>query len=82
VQIGVLEDRGGYGDHMRFNNEDELYRMFTTEVQKLYALPYEQAKGELDGMMQKLQDDMNKLVDYGSELPFQGIQFPFKPPKD
>ena len=81
VIFGVLEDRGGYGDHMRFNNEDELLRMFTSEVQKLYALPHAEAKNSINGVMKQLETDMNKIVDYGSELPFQGMQFPFKPPK-
>lgn len=81
VIFGVLEDRGGYGDHMRFNNEDELLRMFQTEMQKLYALPYPEAKAKLNDTLKQLETEMNKLVDYGPELPFQGVQFPFKPPK-
>ena len=66
---------------MRFNNEDELLRMFQTEMQKLYALPHAEAKSKLNDTLKQLETEMNKLVDYGPELPFQGVQFPFKPPK-
>jgi len=81
VIMGVLEDRGGYGDHLRFHNEGEVRAHFQKQCDLLYTQPYAEAKAKLDDMMKKLEAEMNQMIDYGKELPFPNIKFPFKPPK-
>ena len=79
VLIGVLEDMGGYGDHMRFHTEGECRNLFSKQMDYVYTMPYEEAKGELDERMAKVEEEMNEKVDYGDELPFPDVQFPFRP---
>lgn len=79
VILGVLEDRGGYGDHLRFHNEFEVRTMFANQMDLLYNMPYEEADKQIDEVCAKLEEDMNELVDYGDELPFPDLEFPFKP---
>jgi len=81
VLLGVVEDRGGYGDHMRFHTEVECRRLYQKEMDLLYNKPYDEAAKELDGVIERLEQEMNDLVDYGDKLPYPGIQFPFKPVK-
>lgn len=79
VILGVLEDRGGYGDHLRFHNEGEVRDMYTKEFDLLYNMPYAEADAQLDEVCARLEQQMNDAVDYGPELPFPDLQFPFKP---
>ena len=75
--MGVLEDRAGYFDHMRFHNEGECLSLFINEMALLYTEPYEQASARLERTYARLEEEMNAIVDYGNELPFIGIRFPF-----
>ena len=79
--FGTLEDRGGYGDHLRFHNEGEVRNMFTNELDLLYNEPYETAATKLDETMARVEQKMNDAVDYGDELPFPDMAFPWPPPK-
>ena len=79
VILGVLEDRGGYGDHLRFHNEGEVRAMFQKQMDLLYNMPYEEADAQIDEICAKLEADMNEAVDYGPELPFPDLEFPYKP---
>jgi ABC-type glycerol-3-phosphate transport system substrate-binding protein len=80
VLLGVVEDKGGYGDHMRFHNENEPRRMYTNEMDLIFTEPYEEAKSRLDDTLAKLEADMNEVVDYGGgEKPYAGLPFPFTP---
>lgn len=81
VIIGVLEDCGGYGDHLRFHNEGECLSLFQNKLDVLYNEPYEEAAAKLDQTMADVEAEMNAIIDYGDELPFQGLEFPFPPPK-
>jgi len=81
VLWGVLENRGGYGDHMRFHNASECENLFTNKLDVLYNEPYEEAIKKLDSAMAEVEEEMNGLVNYGDELPFPDIKFPFPPPK-
>lgn len=78
VLFGVLENRGGYGDHMRFNNEGECLNLFRNKLDLLYNEPYEEAAPKLEGYMVEVEKEMNDIVDYGDELPFKGVKFPFQ----
>ena len=78
VLFGVLENKGGYGDHMRFHNESECLNLFQNKLDLLYNEPYEEAASKLDQYMADVEKEMNAIVDYGDELPFKGVQFPFK----
>ncbi len=80
VVIGVLTDRGGYGDHLRFHNEGECLSEFQNQMTLLYTNPYEESKKNLDATMKALEDQLNGMIDYGSELPFPDLKFPFPPP--
>ena len=80
VLFGVLEDRGGYGDHMRFHNEGEVRALFQKQMDLFYNMSYEEAVGQLEEKMAAVEKEMNDLVDYGDELPFPDIDFPFPPP--
>lgn len=80
VLYDCLEKKGGYGDHLRFHNEGEVLAMFRKEMDLLYNEDYAQAKARLDEAMAKVEKDMNDIVDYGDELPFPDIVFPFPPP--
>lgn len=79
VILGVCEDRGGYGDHMRFYNETEARRLYTNEMDLLYTKPYDEAAAELDDVMARTEAELNDMMDYGDSLPFPGLEFPFKP---
>jgi ABC-type glycerol-3-phosphate transport system substrate-binding protein len=80
VLMGVVENKGGYGDHMRFHNENEPRRMYSNEMDLIYTEPYEEAKARLDETLEKLESDMNEVVDYGGgEKPYAGLPFPFQP---
>jgi ABC-type glycerol-3-phosphate transport system substrate-binding protein len=80
VLMDVVEKKGGYGDHMRFNNETEVLRMYQKEMDLLFTEPYEDAKARLDETNVKLEKDMNEAIDYGGgEKPYAGLPFPFKP---
>ncbi|MBC7235744.1 MAG: extracellular solute-binding protein, partial [Chloroflexi bacterium] len=80
VILDCVEQKGGYGDHLRFHNESEARQMFQKEMDLLYAMPYEQAKKELDNVLARLEEEMNKITDYGGEpKPYVGLQFPFRP---
>jgi hypothetical protein len=47
----------------------------------LYNMPYEEADKQIDEVCAKLEKDMNEAVDYGPELPFPDMEFPYKPYK-
>jgi len=78
VIIGTLEDRGGYGDHMRFHNEGECLSIFQNELDLLYNEPYEEAKPKLSQAMKDLEEQLNSIVDYGDTLPWPDMEFPFR----
>ena len=79
-KMGVVEEKGGYGDHMRFHNEVECRRMYQNEMDLIFTEPYEDAKARLDSVNEKLEKEMNDIVDYGGgERPYAGLPFPFKP---
>lgn len=78
VLFGVLENRGGYGDHMRFHNEAECLSIFRNKLDILYNEPYETAVKELDDTMAAAEKEMNDIVNYGDELPFPDTVFPFQ----
>ena len=80
VLMGIVETKGGYGDHLRFHNEAEARRMYRSEMDLLFTEPYEQAKARLDEANVKLEKDMNDVLDYGGgDKPYAGLPFPFTP---
>ena len=79
VMLGVVEDRGGYGDHIRFYNETECRRLYVADMDLIYNKPYDEAAQELDTVLSKLEDEMNSIMDYGDSVPFPDLVFPFKP---
>ena len=80
VLFGVLEDRGGYGDHMRFHNEGAVRALFQKQMDLFYNMPYEEAKVIANDKLAEVEAEMNELVEYGDTLPFKGVEFPFPPP--
>ena len=66
---------------MRCHNEEDLLRHLGAAMTALYALPYLEAKAELNETLQRLETEMNDLVDYGAEPPYRNVEFPFRPPK-
>jgi hypothetical protein len=80
VLMAVVEEKGGYGDHMRFHNEAECRRMYQNEMDLIFTEPYEEAKARLDELNVKLEEEMNAIVDYGGgDKPYAGLPFPFTP---
>ena len=81
IIMGTLEDRGGYGDHMRFHNEGECLNLYRNRFDLIFNDTYENVKPTLSAQMKELEDELNAITDYGEEPPFEGIEFPFKPLK-
>lgn len=80
VLLGVVEDRGGYGDHLRFHNAYECRRIFENKLDVLYNEPYEEAVQKLDATMAEAEEEMNEVINYGDELPYTDIEHPFPAP--
>lgn len=81
VLLGVCEDRGGYGDHIRYHNETEGRRAYKKEMDLIYTKPYEEATKEMDAVLPRLEQELNGMLEYGDSLPFPDLEFPFKPMK-